>query len=205
MRIARDVIEDAKATTNFRNVDIYPFSALLEEAEADLPRGVASEALFEVNAEAADPLRSIDVSWEKFSDGQYGVSVHFGPGDPDDRLNEVAVEFPRTGETFTTTLALDDATPVTFNLNDFTLQKPEFYMALPTGLIGLGGNRYLIKDQAFVHVAARVSTEVPNVRFADQTQAVAEGVTWKFRVFEGSVEDAVALAHAVNVTRKVTR
>ncbi len=205
MRIARDVIEDAKATTTFGQVHIYPFSALLEEAEADLPRGVASEALFEVNAEAADPLRSIGVSWEKFSDGRYGVTVHFGPGDPDDRLNEVAVEFPRTGETFTTTLALDDATPVTFNLNDFTFQKPEFYIALPTGLIGLGGDRYLIKDQAFVHVAARVSTEVPNVRFADQTQAVAEAVTWKFHVFEGSVEDAVALAHAINVTRKVTR
>lgn len=205
LRIARDVIEDAKAAEGFDQAQIDPFSALLEKGEGDVLEGATSEPLFEVNATVADPTRTILVKWEKVNEAHHVVSVTFGGGDPDSTLNEVAVEFPRTGDTFTTTLALDDATPVTFNLNDFTFQKPEFYMALPTGLIGLGGDRFLIKDQAFVHLAARISTETPELRFADQTQAIAEGVTWRFHVFEGSVEDAVALAHAVNVTRKVTR
>jgi hypothetical protein len=72
-------------------------------------------------------------------------------------------------------------------------------------MVSLGPDLFVIQDAAFLHVAAEISATSGDVRFADQTQAIGEGVTWVFHVFEGSAEEAVALARRINSQRRVVR
>jgi hypothetical protein len=56
-----------------------------------------------------------------------------------------------------------------------------------------------------VHVAAGVRRDGGDVGFRDETLQLDEGVTWVFHVFEGTAEDAVELARAINSEREVVR
>ena len=56
-----------------------------------------------------------------------------------------------------------------------------------------------------MHLHAAVARESGDVTFSDQTQQLDEGSTWVFHVFEGSAEEAVALAQRINSLRELVR
>ena len=61
------------------------------------------------------------------------------------------------------------------------------------------------KDTAQVHLAARIRLDSGDVTFRDETLQLDEGVAWVFHVFEGSADEAVALAGRINSKRRLVR
>ncbi|MCA9593130.1 MAG: hypothetical protein KC776_07460 [Myxococcales bacterium] len=199
LRIARSVINEAKAAMKATAVTIDPGAETMTSGASDDPLvGEPTSAPFELGVTAGD--RSADVSWEQIAAGHHRVSVHFGEG----LTNEVSVSFPgELTDEFVVTRALADTAPVSYKRSDFTFDA--FYLALPIGLISLGPNLFLIKDMSRVHLAAKITRDSGDIAFADQTLADHDTPTWVFHVFEGSPQEAVDLARRINAVRKVTR
>lgn len=205
LRIARDVIERAKASTGDAVVQIDPV------AQTMTPGGVApfvgesvDEGPIELSTITEDDTRSVSIAWKEIGPGHNTVAVTFGPGDPMSLTNSVSVRF--TGEMtddIVTTVALDDATPRSFARADFSFT--EFKLALPLGLIGIGPDRFLIKDTGFVHLAAGIERAGPDITFRDETLAADEGATWLFHVVDGDAQMALDLATRINAQREVVR
>ncbi len=199
LRIARDVIRQAKAKQKTDSVIIDPGAGTMKAGtEQDPMRGQSVAAPIKLDINGGD--RPVTQEWEKTAAGYYRVAIHFGAG----TYTTVSVGFPGDKvDDFVTTLALDDSTPYTFHRSDFTFE--DFYMALPTGLVSLGANRFVIKDEADEHLAAHIRLDTGDIGFEDQTLAKDDSVTWVFYLFSGSAADAVKLANAVNVTRRLVR
>ncbi len=204
LRIARGVIERAKLELGLEEADVDPRAGTMVASDGDPFVGEPAEAAAELIVFTADPTRDGEVEWERIAEGHHRVRVRIGPGDPDSNAYDVAVTF--TGETtdeLVTTLALADDEPYTFSRSDFAFGT--WGMALPLGLVSIGPNRYVIKDTGFVHLVATVATENGDVTFSDQTQQLDEASTWVFHVFEGSADEAVALAQRINSLRELVR
>jgi hypothetical protein len=204
LRIARGVIERAKDTLGLDEASIDPEAGTMVASAGDPFAGEPAEAAAELTVTTADPTRETSTEWERIAEGHHRVRVHIGAGDPGANTPDVAVTF--TGELvdeLVTTLALADDAPYSFSRADFAFGQ--WGMALPLGLISLGPDRYLIKDTGFVHLVATVATASGDVTFSDQTQAADEGSTWVFHVFEGSADEAVALARHINSLRELVR
>ena len=162
----------------------------------------ATPAPVTVTASADDPARSIDTTWEELAGGHHRVSIAFGPGASEMR-NISAVFAGVDSNAFVTTRALDDDATVTYARDAFSFGS--WQLALPLGLVSLGPDLYVIKDTGHVHVAAGLSTTSPDITFRDETQAGDEGVTWVFHVVEGTADEALAIAKAVNSERTLVR
>jgi hypothetical protein len=102
-----------------------------------------------------------------------------------------------------TTRALADDATVSYQRTEFSFES--FWLPLPIGLVSLGPNRFLIADQAFVKLAAKIARDHGDIELRDQTLSAEEGATWVFHVVDGSPEQALEVARRVNVQRTVTR
>jgi hypothetical protein len=197
-RIARDVIRRGKATMGKATVIIDPAASTVTDGGETAFRGDASEAAVALQIEGAD--RGVTERWERIADGHHRLQIDFGAGD----LNDISVRFEGTLENqLLVGLALDDDQPTLIDRSAFSFE--EFHFALPTGLIGLGAGRYIIKDMAQVHLAATIRREDGNVVFHDGTAPTGEAQRWVFHLVEGSIEEATALALALNVQRRLKR
>jgi hypothetical protein len=121
-----------------------------------------------------------------------------------ERPEPIVVTFPEelTHLIYSPALLEDEvlSTPFTgyvFEVDHEVEPRNRICLGAPNGLIGMGGDRWLIKDTAYLHVAACVSTQ--GVSFEDQTQPHQEPASWRFLYFEGSEEDALALAWRTNI------
>jgi hypothetical protein len=204
-RIARDVIEDAKAAVGIDGAALVdPEAGTLVAGDEDPFAGERADAVVQVDIAVEDPTRTTSTAWERITDGHHRVAVTIGPGDPEVIVNAVDVTFRgEATDELVTTLALADDEPYTFSRSDFTFGG--FKMALPIGLVSLGPNLFLIKDTAHVHLAAAMTVDSGDITFRDETLARDEGATWVFHVFEGSAEEAVALANRINTMRRLVR
>lgn len=204
LRIARGVIERAKESLGLDDADVDPHAGTMVASDGDPFVGEPSDAAAELTISTADPMRETSAEWEQIADGHHRVRVHIGPGDPRSAAYDVSVTFAgELVDEVITTLALADDEPYTFSRADFSFGS--WNMALPIGLVSLGPDRYLIKDAGFVHLHAAVARESGDVTFSDQTQQLDEGSTWVFHVFEGSADEAVALAQRINSLRELVR
>ena len=155
-------------------------------------------AAFDLVIDGGD--RESGVEWELVEPGHHRVEISFGVG----TATKVSVSFPGDLEDeLITTRALADDALAKYRRSDFGFES--FQLALPTGLVSLGKQRFLIKDQARVHLAAKVTRESGEVEIRDETLPDGEGATWVFHVIDGSPERALAAARAVNVTRRLSR
>jgi len=122
---------------------------------------------------------------------------------------QVEFEAPITDLAYSPALQEDRVLTTPMADYDFALETPplkgpshRICLGAPNGLIGLGGDRWLLKDVGMVHVAACV--HAGGVSFEDQTQPNQDPVTWHFYWFEGSEADALAFARTRNVEPEVT-
>jgi hypothetical protein len=205
LRIARGVIERSKQALGHDSVQIDPHAQTVEAGDvAPFAREPVDQGPVEVTASAEDGARAIDVAWSRVDAGHHVVAITFGPGDPQSLTNAVEVRFAgEMTDDIVTTVALDDHTPRSFSRADFSFG--EFKLALPLGLVSLGPDRFLVKDTGFVHLAANVEREGPDIGFRDETLAADEGATWIFHVVDGDAELAVEYAHRINAARQVVR
>lgn len=210
LRLARSVIDDARAALGGAPLVVDVRAGTATPGELPAAQGAPAAPLLEVVAEATDETRAPTVRWERVSEWDHRVVVHFGPA-ASGRRNEVQVTFRgEPTDELVTTLALDDgARPTTFRRSDFSFDlgggDEDFYLALPLGLVSLGPRRFLVKDTGHVHLAARVFRNSGDVVFRDETLWAEESATWVFHVFDGSAEEAAAFARRLNSEPRLSR
>jgi hypothetical protein len=198
LRIARDVIQRAKPSLGDGLLAIDPIGASASRAEHEPLRGEPVSAPIELALVLND--RTAETSWELVAPGHHRVAIEISPG----LVREVVVGFPgELADELVTTRALVDGAPAIYRRTEFSFAQ--WWLPLPTGLVSLGPNRFLIQDQGFVKVAAKISRDSGDVEFRDQTVPQEESATWVFHLFDGTAEQAVELARRVNVDRTVVR
>jgi len=196
LRIARDVIARAKDKLAKGAILVDTLTGSVTDPPASIADPPSMEPLFEVKVDAGD--RATEVTWSDLGDGVSEVRVHFGAGD--ERL--VSATFPGEMGDIVYTPGLTDA-PVHAPRDAWAFDH--FYLALSDGLIGLAPDRFVVKDQAWVHVAARITPTSGDVQFEDTTLPVGEESTWVFRVVEGDEAKAASVARALNILPEVVR
>lgn len=153
--------------------------------------------VFEIEAEGRD----VDVDWfEAGAENRRQLVVNFsaseGCEDCDDR--RISLGFLRTADAIAYTPALIEDEVRTYPFSDFSFLNDEVYLPLANGLIGLGNDLWIIKHTRTMHIAARVSPSDDHIRFIDAAIWRETPSTWVFDIFEGSAEDALALANRIN-------
>ncbi len=199
MRIARDVTRESKAAMGLTSALIEPSTGKVSQGgtNAEL-RGTPATAALAIVIDAND--RSVTEAWERIGEGHWRVALEFGPG----TYPRIAVTFPgELEDELTLGLSLDDASPSTFVRSAFNFET--FHFALPTGYIGLGAGRFVIKDMATVHLVAEVRRDAADVLFVDETALPEETQRWVFHVLDASADAAAAQAIAINVSRRLIR
>ncbi|MEQ9323105.1 MAG: hypothetical protein RIF41_28320, partial [Polyangiaceae bacterium] len=202
MRLAREVIRDSKAELGHPFAWFDPVAGdILAATSLDEPlfTGEASEAPLTLDVRPGD--RDLTETWERLDQTHWRVTLDFGPGE----FNEISVTFPGTLEDqLPVALALDDGTPYLLERAAFTWET--FHFALPTGWIGLGDDRFVIKDTGQVHLAAVVERDSGDVTFVDQTVPPADAVRWVFHILDGdSAGSGAGIAQAINTHRALLR
>lgn len=198
LRIARDVIREGKQALGMSSVLIDPASGEVSAGTDAGLRGQPTEAPLALDVDPGD--RPVSEAWELVEPGHWRVELTFGAGE----FTRIAVTFPGALEDeLHLGLSLADATPVTLTRSDFSFDV--FHFALPTGYIGLGGGRFVIKDMGAVHVAAEVLRDDAAVTFVDETTMPSESERWVFHVLDATPEDAAARAIAINAKRRLAR
>jgi hypothetical protein len=195
LRIARDVITRAKASLGGADVQIDTATGAVGPPSAPATPPTI-DAPFDLSIDAGD--RATDVAWTDLGGGVLEVRVHFGVGD--ERL--ASVTFPGENGDIVYTPGLTEA-PVHVARADFSFDH--FHLALSDGLLGLAPDRFVVLDQAWVHVAARIRPDTGDVVFADTTMPAGEDTTWVFRVVQGDEATATAVAHKLNAQPEVIR
>jgi hypothetical protein len=199
LRIARDVIEQAKAAmgTTTLGIDTQAGTATPGATAPEAAPSVAAGPLAVVTGGSND--RPATMAWASVDAGHWLLSVTFAPGI---QGRSLSVRFPGTLDDIVYTPALLDG-PVHLRRGDFTFQTYE--LALTDGLIGLGAGRWLVVDQGRGHVAAQIGRTTGDVLIHDDTAAPDEEVTWVFHVLAGDEATAAALARSLNVQPRVWR
>ena len=197
-RIAREVIHEGKRALDLPEALIDPATDAVSSPDGSaVLRGTPSDPPLSITINSGD--RAVTESWEQLGPGHHRVAIDFGPGE----FNLIDVRFPGSGDELTVTVALQDDAASTYLRRDFAFET--FYLALPTGLISLGPNRFVIKDQGRVHLAAEVGRDSGDVTFTDETAGFMESQHWAFHVIDGTPAEAVALARSINSHRRLVR
>lgn len=178
-------------TGQANRLDSLPVYDEMQEAEAPFDLEVIAET------------RETTLKWYG-GPTSYQVRFSYGPAaDPvgkDESKTKVSLGFPRTETGFYYTPALAEDEVVEYGFDQFTFQNPEVYLPLSNGLIGLGNDWWVIKHCATIHVAARVPTDPEEdfIQFVDETADPVEPQQWVFTVVQGTKEEALAAARAIN-------
>ncbi len=199
LRIAREVIATTKAQLGLTGgawLDAIDGSATAGAPPSD-PSGHV-ELPIAVTADAGE--RAVTLSATKLEDGHFLVVARVPAGTDAD--GSLSVRFPGSPGDVIYTPGLMNA-PV--HVKRDGLKFEHFYLALSDGLLGLGGGWTVVKDQASVHVAAKVTTANGDVTFADETAHGNEATEWRFHLVQGDDARAAKIARGLNVTPRVWR
>ncbi len=199
LRIAREVIGKGKAQLGIAGgawIDAADGSAASGSPPSDPGGGVPLPIA--VTADGGD--RGASVTATKVEDGHFEIVARAPAGKDAD--GSFAVTFPGVMGDVVYTPGLMDA-PV--HVKRDGLKFEHFQLALSDGLLGLGGGWYVVKDQASVHTAAKITASAGDVTFLDETAHGDEAVVWRFRLVQGDDARAAKIARALNVTPRVWR
>lgn len=203
LRIARDLIQRGKgrlglsaATIDTLRREVRPGGRATDPG-TPVPSGP-------VQVEVDAPGREVDLEWTTPNDppARHRLDIRFSAG-AGEASRRMRVSFPGEQDSIVYCPSLDEQNPVVWRREDFEWEH--FVLPLPNGMIGLGGDRYVIKDTAVVHVGAFLYEDRPEVAFRDETAPPGEPVTWTFHIMEGTLEDAVAFANRLNVWPRLQR
>lgn len=205
LRIARGVIDEAKASVGLDRVRIDPAAQTMVEGDGDPFAGTAvDDGPVTLTLAADDPTRSMSTAWSEVAPGHHVVTIEFSAGEASNTDTKISARFGgELVDALTTTLALADDAPYTFSRADFAFTS--FALALPLGVVSLGPDLYVIKDMGHVHLAAQVSRDTGDIEFHDETVLTTDHAAWVFHVFEGSADEAIALARRINSLRELSR
>jgi hypothetical protein len=200
LRIAREVIDDAKSRLGAQTVqiDVAEGSVQVEPPAPEPGREIAPPLQIRVDGGG----REWRESWTETAPGVARLEVQFSPGSGV-QARYLAVTFPGDSTEITYCPGLDDDRPVSIPRSAFSFDH--FQLALANGLIGLSAQRFVVKDTAQVHLAATVKATNGDVTFSDDTAPAADRLTWVFYIVDGTLDGAVQFANRLNVSPRLVR
>ena len=192
LRIARKIIASAKKSETV-SIDSAAGTVTANPPPPPTPTKIDPPIALVTTAED----REVKVEWTK---GEHPIAtITFGAG----YSQSISVTIPGTPDLdigYTPGLT---STPVHIPRSAFAFDH--FMFALHDGLFAIGKDRWILKDQAFVHLAARIEKKSGNIVFKDDTAPPGEPVTWVFHLVEGDDAVAAAAAKRLNVLPTVIR
>ncbi len=194
LRVARAEVRAALAALGRRSATIDTATG---SVAARVSRSAPPSAEPVLEPVVAAPGREVAVRWTREEPGASRVTFDFGPVTSGSE-RAIQVRFPGEPGDIVYSRGLAEDAVVSERRADFGFDR--FQLALANGLIGLGPSRFLVKDQATIHLAATVRRDRPDVVFGDDTAPADQAATWSFVVADGvSAELALAMADHLNV------
>lgn len=194
LRVARAEVRAALAVLGRR-------AATIDTAAGTVgPRVARSEAPVTtplLEAKVTAPGREVAATWTREASGASRVTFDFGAvASGSDR--SIRVRFPGEPGDIVYSRGLAEDGIASERRADFEFDH--FQLALANGLVGLGPARFLVKDQATIHLAATIRRDSADVVFGDDTAPADQSVRWSFVVVDdASAEAALAEADRLNV------
>ncbi len=174
--------------------------AVTENTPVAALTGTAADAPFEVKVTA--PNRQVTLTWKRLTPERLELKVD-GTTSSSTTDRTVSLEFPLATDHVTYTPALDEGRLIDEPASTFAAGV-EQTLSSPNGLWGIAPNRFLVKDTAFVHLAALAHYDLQNLQVTDETVRADQEVHWRFEVIDADPARALELATQLNVTPKVT-
>lgn len=196
LRIARAIVVRAKQAMGEASVSIDPVASTVEKSPPPPAASTPASAPIDLVADGDD--RPVTITWSKLADHSI-ATIRFDPG----TSQTISVTIPGAADLdigYTPGLT---ETPVHVPRSAFVWDH--YMLPLHDGLLAIGDKKWILKDEAFLHLAARLEMKGGNVTFKDDTANPAETITWVLHVFEGDDAAAAAAAKALNVSPKVWR
>ncbi len=180
-----------------RRVDVKTGDVVEDAAKLEPLAGTNVEPPLEVRIDA--PGREVTKEWTQLAPGRFELVVAASAGTLKNDHRLLSVTFPMGFERIVYSPALDEGTLVDLEAAQF---EPGLQQTIPapSGLVGLGPSRFVVKDTRTVHVAALLRAGARELEFRDETLLVSETVRWRFEVVDGDGATAMAAANDVNVT-----
>ena len=144
--------------------------------------------------------RTFTTTWSQVAPKHWRLAVALSAADPDfdPAGREVSVSFPHLDDVIAYSPGLLDDVVRSYTYSQFTFQQDHVWLPVPNGLIALGNGFWVIKHARQNHVAARVALKTARIDFADETLPMTQPVTWSFDLVQGTAEQALTVAHALN-------
>ncbi len=169
-----------------------------------LPVEDAPEVEAPLAVEIDGGARTVTTTWTQIAPGHHRLRIDFGPGSAEgDRT--LSARFPTADDTLRYVPGLVEDAVVTRPLSDFVFERGEAWLPLPSGLIGLRPDLWVVKHARTNHIAARISPDDPFVEFRDETQPAEAAVRWTFDLVQGSADEALEWARAINLAPTLRR
>ncbi len=203
LRIAREVIEEGKRSLGLDLAAIDTGAREIRPGKA-LPPDPPPLDEPPLSPVVDAPGRETKVTWRQVGTGPtlYRLDLEFSPVQ-ENAPRTVEVTFPGDPDRIVYCPSLLEENPATLSRDDFIWEH--YVLPLPNGMIGLGDDRWLIKDTGRVHVGAFVFAESPEVSFRDETAVTDEPLNWRFYLLDGSRDEALAFANRLNILPLLTR
>lgn len=198
LRIARATIVRAKKAMGAKSVLIDPVATRVTPDPPQPAQPTSIAPPMNLTVDGGD--RKFDVAWTSLADHTI-ATVRFSPGET--QGYPISVTIPGAADVDVGYTPALTTTPVHLPRAGFVWDH--FMLALHDGLLAVGDGKWVLADQAFVHVAARIEKKSGDVVFQDETTGAAETVVWVFHFFDGDDAKAAAAAAALNVSPAVIR
>ncbi|MGZ3422868.1 MAG: hypothetical protein ACXVEF_31880 [Polyangiales bacterium] len=192
LRIARKIIAAAKKDPAVA-IDSAAGTVTANPPAPAAPTTI--DAPIKLVAEGDD--RPVTIAWTKAAHPI--ATITFGPG----TSQTISVTVPGAPDLdigYTPGLT---STPVHVPRSAFVFDH--YMFALHDGLFAIGKNQWILKDQAFVHLAARIEKKSGDIVFKDDTANPDETITWVFHLIDGDDTAAADAAKRLNVFPTVIR
>lgn len=167
---------------------------------------IVTTAPLEVTVRA--DARQTSVVWTEISPTIKRMELTISAAEPPDKEDPpceecdnrtVRVEFPTIDAVLRYSPGLMEDQVREYPLADFAFEVGEVWLPLANGLIGLGGDRWVVKHTRAAHMGVRVSATDPHVDFVDQTLPEGATARWVFDVVEGDAAAALNYANRINI------
>lgn len=180
-----------------RRVDLKTGEVLDDPKPLEAPAPSEASAPFTVRVDA--PGREVTMKWSRLTRERLSLEVDATPGSHPDDHRLLSLTFPMELDRLVYAPATDEDTLVDLPASDFRADV-EHTIPAPSGLVGLGPTRFLVKDVRASHLALLVRPAAREVEVRDETLHADAGVHWRLELVDAPPQRANELAQALNVT-----
>lgn len=183
--------------SNVRRIDLKTGEVVGIKQATDAGTPTPADAPFQLTIDA--PGRTVTTKWSRISSERLELVVDATAGSHKNDHRLLSVTFPMAFDHVVYAPALDEENVVDLAPTEFAAGV-EHSIPAPSGLVGLGPSRFLVKDVRVSHLAALVKPSMRQLEVRDETLHHDQPAHWRFEIVDADTARANELAHALNVT-----